>query len=317
LLNRPVKSKRAVVAALVSAASMVATLGLGALPASASGHLPVIYSTAEYGLTALAPNTPPPGADNWSCQRSAAHPYPVVLVNGTFANEDDNWQALSPLLYNNGFCVYTFNYGGPPLLGTLYGVGDIATSAGELSSFVNQVLASTGASRVDLVGHSQGGMMPNYYIKFLGGAPVVHDFVALAPDNHGTTIDGFTNLANFIPGVSTLVDEGLGTVCESCVEQEDGSAFITTLDKSGITAPSVNYTVVSTEYDEVVTPWQSQQLSGSNVKNIVLQNQCSLDFSGHLGIAYDHIALQDVLNALDPAQAKSPVCSFIGYETGG
>jgi hypothetical protein len=296
---------------------VVATLGFGALPAAASSQRPVIYSTAEYALTALAPNTPPPGADNWSCRPSATHPYPVVLVNGTFANEDDNWQALSPLLANNGYCVYTFNYGGPPLLGTLYAVGDIGTSAGELGSFVNQVLASTGSSRVDLVGHSQGGMMPNYYIKFLGGASVVNDFVALAPDNHGTSLDGWTNLASLIPGVSTLADEGLGTVCDSCVEQEDGSAFITTLDKSGITAPSVNYTVVSTEYDEVVTPWQSQQLSGSNVKNIVLQHQCSLDFSGHLGIAYDHIALQDVLNALDPAQAKTPVCSFIGYETGG
>ncbi len=308
---------RAVLAVLVTTVSIVGTLVIGAGQAGATSKLPVIYSTAEYGLTALGPNTPPPGADNWSCKPSAAHPDPVVLVNGTFANEDDNWQALSPLLYNNGYCVYSFNYGGPPLLGVLYGVGDIPTSAGQLASFVNQVLASTGAAKVDLVGHSQGGMLPNYYIKFLGGSAVVNDFAALAPDNHGTTIDGLVNLENYIPGVSTLVGEGLGTVCLSCVQQETGSTFITNLDNSGITAPSVNYTVISTEYDEVVTPWQSQQLSGPNVKNVVLQNQCPLDFSGHLGIAYDHIALQDVLNALDPAAAKSAACTLIPYETGG
>ena len=35
-------------------------------------------------------------------------------------------------------------------------------------------------------GHSQGGMMPRYYLKFLGGASKVDDLVGLAPSNHGT-----------------------------------------------------------------------------------------------------------------------------------
>ena len=286
-------------------------------PAAASGYLPVIYSTAEYALPALAPNTPPPGADNWACKPSVAHPNPVVLVNGTFANEDDNWQAVSPLLYDNGYCVFTFNYGGPALLGTLYGVGEIAASASQLQSFVNQVLTATGATKVDLVGHSQGGMMPDYYIKFLGGAAEVNDFVALAPDPHGTSLGGIVNLKNYIPGVATLVGEGLSKVCESCVEQEAGSTFVTNLDNSGITAPSVNYTIIYTRYDEVVTPYTSQPLSGANMKNILLQNQCPFDFSGHVGLPYDHIALQDMLNGLDPAHQHTPLCTFIGFETGG
>ena len=41
-----------------------------------------------------------------------------------------------------------------------------------------------------MVGHSQGGMMPRYYIKFLGGAEVVDDLVGLAPSNHGTSSTG-------------------------------------------------------------------------------------------------------------------------------
>jgi triacylglycerol esterase/lipase EstA (alpha/beta hydrolase family) len=301
--------------ALVCAA--VASVAAGATaPAQAGTYLPVVYSVAA-GFSHLAPDEAPPGANNWSCRPPAEHPYPVILVHGTFANQDDNWQALSPLLYDNGYCVFTFNYGGPPLLGTLYGVNDIAQSAAELGVFVDQVLAATGAAKVDLVGHSQGGMMPNYYLQFLGGASKVHDMVALAPSNRGTTLDGLVQLAGYIPGVAEAINQGVGSVCEACVEQEVGSAFIQKLDATGITVPGVTYTVISTRYDEVVTPYTSQFLSGPNVSDIVIQDECPIDYDGHVGLAYDHIALRDVLNALDPAQAVPPVCTFVGFETGG
>src|SRR4051794_33093242 len=115
------------------------------------------------GARAAAP--PPPGA-NVPCTPTAAHPYPVVLVHGTFENRFNNWQAMSPALKAAGYCVYALNYGsynGSGALG-IYGVGRIEASAQELADFVDSVLAATGASKVDLVGHSQGGMMPRYYI---------------------------------------------------------------------------------------------------------------------------------------------------------
>ena len=65
-----------------------------------------------------------------SCQPSAAHPDPVILVHGTLANMDDNWQAASPLLANHGYCVYAFNYGGASASSPIQGTGDIAASRG-------------------------------------------------------------------------------------------------------------------------------------------------------------------------------------------
>ena len=52
------------------------------------------------------------------------------------------------------------------------------------------MLAGTGASKVDIVGWSQGGMMPRYYINNLGGASKVNMLVGFAPSNFGTTWTG-------------------------------------------------------------------------------------------------------------------------------
>ena len=276
--------------------------------------LPVIYD-GVLGYAHVSPTASPPGANDWGCKPSAAHPRPVVLVHGTFADMSDSWQALSPLLYNHGYCVFALNYGsfgGSGSLG-IYGVGEIGASAGELSAFVDQVLAATGAEQVDLVGHSQGGMMPRYYLKNLDGAAKVHTLVGLSPSNHGTTLDGLFTLASFFPGAS----EFTGALCPACQEQEAGSAFITALNSGGETVPGVSYTVIQTRFDQVVTPYTSAFLSGPGVTNITLQNQCILDLGDHLSMPYDHIADADVLTALDPAHPQHPLCTPIAPISGG
>src|SRR5207302_6408582 len=136
-------------------------LACAASPALKAGQLPVIYN-GIYGYAHASPTASPPGANNWACQPSTAHPYPVILVHGTFGDMSDSWQALSPLLYDNGYCVFALNYGSYNGSGTvgIYATGDIARSARQLSRFGDKVPAATGASKVDLVGPSQGWMMP-------------------------------------------------------------------------------------------------------------------------------------------------------------
>ena len=296
--------------ALTAVAISAVTLALAsvlAAPAKAATTLPVNYDfIAGATLTALAPDTPPPGANNWSCQLTAAHPFPVILVHGTFANMDDNWQAASPLLANHGYCVYAFNYGGTSSTSPIQGSGDVAASAAQLATFVSTVLSATGASKVDLVGHSQGGMMPRYYINFLGGASKVHNFVAFAPSTYGTTVDGITTLATLL-GAASAINGTLSSVCAACVEQEQGSAFLANLNATP-TVAGPQYTVIESVDDEVVTPYTNAFLpAASNVTNITVQNQCVLDGSDHVEIAADPIALADMLNVLDPsAQVKVP-----------
>ena len=307
---------RALSAAVTAAAAGVLLAGTTLAGTAQASTLPVNYDfSTAFAATVSSPATPPPGADNFSCKPAAAHPYPVILVHGTVENMDDNWQAASPILVNNGYCVFAFNYGGSSANADFQGTGEIAASARQLASFVATVVAATGASKVDLVGHSQGGMMPRYYINFLGGAAYVNALVALAPSNYGTTLDGLTTLFTDL-GAGSLINGAQSGSCESCVEQEQGSSFLVNLNATP-TVPGVQYTVIESRGDEVVTPYTNAFLpKASNVTNILVQNQCPLDATDHLEIAYDPIALADMLNALDPAHPVRVPCLVVLPLTG-
>jgi pimeloyl-ACP methyl ester carboxylesterase len=308
------------VAACATSLAVLAT-GLSAsaasaAPASAPGRLPVDYSFALAAATTFnSPTTAPPGANNFSCRPSASHPYPVVLVHGTLANMDDSWQAASPILVNHGYCVFAFNYGGSSAAADFQGTGDIAASAQQLAAFVAAVLAATGAAKVDIVGHSQGGMMPRYYINDLGGAATVDKLVALAPSNYGTTLDGLTALGQQL-GLLTPINSLLSTQCVACVQQEVGSSFLTSLNEKP-TASAVQYTVIESMDDEVVTPYTNAFLpASSNVTNVTVNRQCVLDSSDHLEIVNDPIAMADMLNALDPPHPVKVPCLIVLPVTG-
>ncbi|MGW2017521.1 esterase/lipase family protein [Streptomyces sp. NPDC001927] len=250
------------------------------------------------------------GWNDFSCKPSADHPRPVVLVHGTLGNSIDNWLGLAPYLVNRGYCVFSLDYGQLPNVPFFHGLGPIDKSAEQLKVYVDKVLAATGAPEADLVGHSQGGMMPRHYLKFLGGAAKVNALVGIAPDNHGTTLNGLTKLLPYFPGAEALISEKT----PGLADQIAGSPFITRLNAGGDTVPGVTYTVITTKYDEVVTPYRSGFLDGPNVTNIVIQDKCALDLSEHVAIGtLDRVTFHEVVNALDPAHATPTTClSVIG-----
>lgn len=293
-----------------------------ASPASAA--LPVHYNAIAAGQAILAgPNASPPGANDWSCKPSAAHPRPVVLVHATGVNMGLNWNALSPLLKNNGYCVFAFNYGmtGASLGGYIGGLGPVTQSGQTMSAFVDKVLVATGSAKVDLVGHSQGGMLLKYFISGLGGGPKVGTAVAMAPTIHGTTLSGLTNIGEALRPVAGWLVNGvyaaLNGAAAGARDQAVGSPFMNALNQLPDTSGGAKLTVISTNYDAVVTPVSSQRPSGAGTTWIVLQRQCGLDFVDHVGMAFDSIALRNVLNSLDPSTARSIQCKFITPFIGG
>lgn len=272
------------------------------------------------------PEVAPPGANDFSCKPKAGQ-NPVVLVHGTWENAYDNWAALAPVLKRAGYCVFAPNYGRTDLLnggglgvalpGT-NGVVAIEYSAAQLGAYIDRVRRATGSPKVDVIGHSQGGLVTRQWMKFGGGADYDHPernkigkLITLGATNKGTTLLGIGALGrginNLGPAFNVLgVTELL--VGRSGIQQTVDSPFIRNLNRSKLVFPGVDYTIVGTRYDEVTTPYDLTFIRRPGVRNIVLQNGCEQDTSDHLAMSYSPRAISIALRALDPVRFARLAC---------
>jgi pimeloyl-ACP methyl ester carboxylesterase len=335
-----------VVLGLAALASLVVPGITGTSAAQDGSPYPVPWTFAA-AIPAGAqdgPDVPPPGTtpDGKDCTATpvVTHPRPVILVHGLGGDENTNWQTMSPWLADHGYCVYALTYGNNPSAPNGFdkfgGLADMTASAGVLAGFVQSVRSWTGAAQVDIVGHSEGGTMPDWYLKFDGGATAVAHFVAISGVLHGTNFWGFGDLyalgqAN---GGSQQFSQSFSQYCQSCTEFLLSSPWMTALDSTdaaagpggaapvcptdGAAVAGVAYTSIATNNDELVRPPTSDFIDpscngveGISVDNILLQDQCPTDQADHISVVADPVVAQDILNALDPAGAGPIRCAVV------
>lgn len=120
-----------------------------------------------------------------------------------------------------------------------------ATTAAQLQTKVDGVLKATGASKVDIITHSMGGLSSRYYARNLGGDLRIDDWVSLGGPNHGT---------DFANGCAWQT---------SCQEMRIGSSFLAALNSGDETPGAVNYGTWWSPCDEIINPDSSVALSGA------------------------------------------------------
>jgi pimeloyl-ACP methyl ester carboxylesterase len=103
---------------------------------------------------------------------------PVLLIHGFLGTRGSMWP-LEQRLRADGFVVFSFN------LGT-FNTRDIRTSSFLIHKKIEAIAAQTGVRRIDIVGHSMGGLIGLYYIKKLQGADRVRRLVAMGTPIKGT-----------------------------------------------------------------------------------------------------------------------------------
>ncbi|KAF9434479.1 hypothetical protein BGZ76_007931 [Entomortierella beljakovae] len=246
------------------------------------------------------------GLNDYSCKLTEAHPRPVVLVHATLLTVD-SWKDVVPPLKKAGYCVFGLTYGKFGALTSFGGMAPIEQSSQELGTFVNNVLEKMNVSQVDIVGHSQGGILARYWIKYLDGAGKVNRHVGVSPINHGTTLSSIVTLAKTF-GIFESGQAFFDKIAPSFYQMVNTSPFIQKLNAGGDVAPGVIHSNIATKYDEVVTPYETCYQKHAGIVNVRLQDLCALSLSEHLFMVNSKVVMQFILNQLDPSTAKTANC---------
>ena len=282
-----------IVAALVAAA-----LGLSAPIANASQSEWESSVPESFGI-----NDP-------SCVPSGQIVEPVVLLHGTY-NNAGVWKSLIPMLKDQGACVWAFDYGADDVSlqnasPSTKAISDLDDAAEEIAQHVDYVRAVTGAEKVDLVGHSQGGTHIKTYTQMYGGAEHVARAVALGGNFHGTTLngqgEGLSKIIAFAPHLAAFLASTAG------IQQVVGSEFMQRLNALPDTAPGVLYTSIYSPADTTVTPNSSSQLAavdGADVVNLDLGEVCGVS-PRHDKLPTDPTVLSQVIFGLKRAPGEGP-----------
>ncbi|WP_098897204.1 lipase family alpha/beta hydrolase [Streptomyces sp. st77] len=157
----------------------------------------------ERGGTAPAEATDPPApapAPAPATTVPSAAP-PVVLLHG-FIDNRSAFVVLRRTLTRHGRRPESLNYS--PL------TRDVRTAAGLLGRHVEEICARTGHSRVDIVGHSLGGLIARYYVQRLGGDRRVRTLVTLGTPHGGTAVApgaGVHPIVRQMRGGSSVIEE--------------------------------------------------------------------------------------------------------------
>ncbi|MEU8996788.1 alpha/beta fold hydrolase [Streptomyces caniferus] len=145
----------------------------------APGAAPHPVAGASYEDTASRTVPSAPGAPSMLPTEGRAHP-PVLLLHG-FIDNRSVFLLLRRSLHRHGWRhIEALNYS--PL------TCDLRKAAELLSRHVEEVCARTGHRRVDIVGHSLGGLIARYYVQRLGGDTRVRTVITLGTPHSGTAV---------------------------------------------------------------------------------------------------------------------------------
>lgn len=203
---------------------------------------------------------------------------PVLFLHGTTSNSKANWS------WNWNRALRQQDWAYCDLDSPESGNEDIQV-AGEYVVRAIRIMHHRAGRDIDLVGHSQGGMVGRWALKYWPDTRrKVDDYVGLSSSNHGTS-------------------QGGCSVTQSCTaanwQQQAGSHFLTALNSGRETFGRVDYTEISTQYDEVVVPSTSPYLTaGRNVTNVSVQELCPTETVEHFAMAYSNAAWLIGLDAL-------------------
>jgi triacylglycerol lipase len=193
---------------------------------------------------------------------------PVLIIHG-FLGTRGSMYMLERRLVQDGFICVSFN------LGT-FNVRDIRRSAFLIHRKIERILAQTPSQKIDIIGHSMGGLIGLYYVKKLGGHARVRKLIMMGTPVRGT----WAALA----GVATL-----GLWSTSSWQLLPRSRFLDELAQGAI-PPGVEVHTIAAARDWVV-PLATTRLTGATSNTVPL---------GHSSLVVSEEVYRRVVHTLRP-----------------
>jgi triacylglycerol esterase/lipase EstA (alpha/beta hydrolase family) len=211
---------------------------------------------------------------------------PVLLVHGTFTNPEENWSwNYLHALPAAGYDVCTVRL---PDRAT----GDIQVSSEYVVYALRRIYERSG-SKVDVLGHSQGGLQPRWALRWWPSLRTkVDDLVTLGTPHHGTTVADLATPLGAPP---------------AAWQMRTTARFIAALNSGDETPGGVSYTSIYTLFDELVqpvVPTPTSALAGG--RNVLVQDLCPGRVVEHVGLAYDAAVHDVVIDAFTRAGPANP-----------
>jgi triacylglycerol esterase/lipase EstA (alpha/beta hydrolase family) len=221
---------------------------------------------------------------------------PILLVPGTTMTPEENFSwNYEPALASLGLPYCTVELPNKAMTDIQVAAEYVVYALRRMSSFEGRARAR----KVQIIGYSQGGMVPRWALRFWPDTrKLVDDDVGLDASNHGTV---------------TADPDCLEACAPAVWQQRDISAFIAALNSYAETFPGISYTEIYSEDDEIVVPNLDEQGSssvhtgGGTIANIAVQEVCPGHVADHLAMgSYDPVGYALAIDAVThagPAEA--------------
>jgi triacylglycerol lipase len=257
-------------------AAHLAAYPLGALPGSAARTLRRRGNAAAPGQRGLLSLDP------------GAATTPILMVHGIVDNHSI-FTRLDRLLRARGFAtVAAYDYG---LLTT-----DVARAAAGLGSVVRRLAHETGHERIQVVGHSLGGLLARWFVQKQGGDDVVETLVTLGTPHSGTEVARLARVVPLLPVARQLAPGSL--VVRALAEPAPGCR--------------TRFVAYASDIDHLVVPARNARLEHPDldVTNVAVHGV------GHLSMPHDRALAHELADLLShPRDDRRPNHGHTGTDS--
>ena len=171
---------------------------------------------------------------------------PILMVHGINGSAA-NFDALKARLLADGWPpskLFAFTFADP-------GWGCNVDNAATINGWVDMIIATTGASKVNVIAHSMGTLSSRYFVKDLGGTGKVARYITLGGMHHGLS----SSCAATFPGAPCVWRE----LCET-------GDFVEQLNAAPATPGNLHWISIYGTADQTVPNASSHLVGAENIE---------------------------------------------------